>query len=151
MLMELTYYIWMPISLCTCTGCASYGPMLAKSFLGQNLPKIGFGVSKEFLKFLATSVKIYKVFRFRFQIKFYLFIFLLVGSIEASIQNFSFLVGVILTISAGWVSGEQRNKTQLQPSSVEVELRLSLAIMILSCSYMQYLKIKLVILIYSAS
>ena len=46
--------------------------------------------------------------------------------------NFSFLEGVILTIPGGWgwggVVGELRNKTKLQPKSVEVELWLSLAI-----------------------
>ena len=46
--------------------------------------------------------------------------------------NFSFLEGVILTFpgGVGWVGvvGELRNKTKLQPSSVEVELCLSLAI-----------------------
>ena len=42
----------------------------------------------------------------------------------------SFLKGVILTIpgGVGWVVGEWRNNTKLQPSSVEVELWLSLVI-----------------------
>ena len=45
-------------------------------------------------------------------------------------SNFSFLVDVILSfpVGVGWVVVEFRNKTKLQPSSVEVELGLSLAI-----------------------
>ena len=41
--------------------------------------------------------------------------------------SFSFLKSAILTIPVGWVVGELRNRTKLQPSSVEVELWLSLA------------------------
>ena len=44
-------------------------------------------------------------------------------------QNVSILEGVILTIPGGWGGvGELRNKTKLQPISVEVALWLSLAI-----------------------
>ena len=54
---------------------------------------------------------------------------LLVGSGRARMPNFSFLEGEILTISGGWGGvGELRNKTKLQPSSVEIDLGLSLAI-----------------------
>ena len=58
----------------------------------------------------------------------------LIWSNVASMQNFSFLEGVILTIPGGVGRGvggvgELRNKTKLQPSSVEVELWLSLAIL----------------------
>ena len=59
------------------------------------------------------------------------FIFLIVGSIVASMPSFSFLKSVILAIPVGFVGGvvgELRNKTKLQPSSIEVELWLSLAI-----------------------
>ena len=66
------------------------------------------------------------------QNKFCHFIFLLVWSIRATMPNFSFLECVILTIpgGVGWVVGELGNKTKLQPSSVKVELWLSLAILI---------------------
>ena len=51
---------------------------------------------------------------------------LLVGSNVASMPNFSFLEGVILTIpGVGWgvgVVGLLRNKTKLQLNLVEVEL-----------------------------
>ena len=48
----------------------------------------------------------------------------------ASMQNFSFLEGVFLTVPGGvgcGVVGLLRNKTKLQPKLVEVELCLSLA------------------------
>ena len=66
------------------------------------------------------------------EVEFFHFIFHLVGSIGASMPNFSFLEGAILTIpgvGSGRV-GELRNKTKLLPSSVSVELGLSLAVCI---------------------
>ena len=59
------------------------------------------------------------------KIQLFNLVVLLVGSIGASMPNFSFLEGVILTIPGGvgrW--GELRNKTKLRPSSVKLELEL---------------------------
>ena len=55
-------------------------------------------------------------------ILFFYFIFLLVGSNVAIMQNFSFPEGVILTISVGWgewwVGGEMNIKAKLSPAEL---------------------------------
>ena len=56
-------------------------------------------------------------------------LFFLIQSNVASIPNFGFLKGLILTIPGWGVGGGGllRNKTKLQPNLLEVELWLSLA------------------------